>query len=96
MMMMVIIIIIIIIIISTSRKVLQKEKDVEANNNDTTGERFYQDEENIHENKAPRADTENLGEEQKTMIQDILNLMKDISKIELREFNKIDRCVLAE
>ena len=30
------------------------------------------------------------------MIQDILNLMKDNSKIELRQFNKTDRCVLAE
>ena len=27
-------------------KVLQKEKDIEVNNNDNTGERFYQDEEN--------------------------------------------------
>ena len=30
------------------------------------------------------------------MIQDILNLIKDNSRIELRGFNKIDRCVLAE
>ena len=30
------------------------------------------------------------------MIQDILDLMKDNSGIELRAFNKIDRCVLAE
>ena len=31
------------------------------------------------------------------MIQDILDLMKeDNSRIELRRFNKIDRCVLAE
>ena len=45
---------------------------VEVNNNDNTGERFYQDDENIHENEATRIDTENLGEEEKTMIQDIL------------------------
>ena len=68
---------VIIVIISTSRKVLQKEKDIEVNNSDNTGERFYQDEEKLHENKATRADTENLGEQQKTIIQDILNLMKD-------------------
>ena len=78
------------------RKELQKEKDREVNNNDNTRERFYQDEENIHENKATQVDTENLGEEEKTMIQDILGLMKDNSRIELKEFNKIDRCVLAE
>ena len=30
------------------------------------------------------------------MIQDTLDLMKDNSIIELRGFNKIDRCVLAE
>ena len=30
------------------------------------------------------------------MIQDILDLMKDNSRIELRRFNKIDKCVLAE
>ena len=30
------------------------------------------------------------------MIQDILNLIKDNSRIELRGFNKIDRCVLPE
>ena len=30
------------------------------------------------------------------MIQDILDLMKDNSRIELRGFNKIDRCVLAK
>ena len=81
---------------STSRKVYQKEKDIEVNNNDNTGEQFYQDEENIHENEATQVDTENLGEEEKTMIQDILDLMKDNSRIELRGFNKIDRCVLAE
>ena len=34
------------------RKVLQKEKDIEVNNNDNTGEQFYQDEDNIHENQA--------------------------------------------
>ena len=78
------------------QKVLQKEKDIEVNNNDNTGERFYQDEENIHENEATQVYTENLEEEKKTMIQDILDLMKDNSRIELRGFNKIDRCVLAE
>ena len=66
------------------RKVLQKEKDIEVNNNDNTGEQFYQDEDNIHENQATQVDTENLGEEEKTMIQDILDLMKDNSRIELR------------
>ena len=78
------------------RKVFQKEKGVEVNNNDNTGERFYQDKGNIHENEATQVDTENLGEEEKTMIQDILHLMKDNSRIELRGFNKIDRCLLAE
>ena len=38
----------------------------------------------------------NIGEEEKTMIQDILDLMKDNSRMELRKFNKIDRCVLAD
>ena len=78
------------------RKVLQKEKHIEVNSNDNTGERFYQDEENIYENEATQVDTENLGEEEKIMIQDILNLMKENSRIELREFNKIDRSVLAQ
>ena len=77
------------------KKVLQKERDIEINNNDNTGERFYQDEENIHQNEATQADTENLGEE-RTMIQDILDLTKDNSRIELRRVNKTDRCVLAE
>ena len=77
-----------------SRKVLQKEKDIEVNNNDNAGERFYQGKENIHNNKATQVDTENLGEEEKTMIQDVLDLMKDNCRIELRGFNKIDRCVL--
>ena len=79
-----------------SRKVLQKEKDIEVNNNDNTGERLYQNEENMHENKATQVDTQNLGEGEKTMIQNILDLMKDSSRIELRGFNKTDRCVLAE
>ena len=69
---------------------------MEVNNNDNTGEQFYKDEENIHENDAIQVDTENLGEVEKTMIQDILNLMKINSRTELRGFNKIDRCVLAE
>ena len=80
---------------SISTKVLQKEKDVEVNNNDNTGERYYQDEENIHENEIIQANTKDLGEEEKTLIQDILNLMKDNSRIELRGFNKFDRFVLA-
>ena len=50
------------------RKVLHKEKDIEVNNNDNTGEWFYQDEENIHQNEATQVDTENLGEEEKTLI----------------------------
>ena len=78
------------------RNVLQKEKDIEVNNNDNTSERFCQDEENIHENEATQVDTENKGGEETTMIQDILDLVKDNSRIELRGFNKIDRCVLAE
>ena len=77
------------------RKVFQREKDIQVNNSDNTGERFYHDEEDIHENEATHVDTENLGEG-KTMIQDILDLMKDNSKIELGRFNNIDRCVLAE
>ena len=73
------------------RKVLQTKKDTKVNNNDSTGGRFYQDQNNIHENEATQFDTENLGEEKKTMIQDTLDLMKDSSRIELRGFNKIDR-----
>ena len=71
------------------RKVFQREKDIQVNNSDNTGERFYHDEEDIHENEATHVDTENLGEG-KTMIQDILDLMKDNSKIELGRFNNID------
>ena len=78
------------------RKILQKEKDIDVNNNDNTGEQFDQDEENIHKNETTQVDTENLGEEEKTMIQDILHLMKDNSRIELRGFNKTDRCVHTE
>ena len=54
-----------------------------------------QNEENIHKNKATQVDTENLGEEEKTMIQNILGLMKHDSRIELRGFNKIDRFLSA-
>ena len=79
-----------------SRKVLQKEKDIEVNDNDNTGEPFYHNEENIHENDATQVHTDNLGVEEKTMIQDILHLMKDNSRTEIRGFNKIDRCILAE
>ena len=50
----------------------------------------------MHENEATQIDTENFEEEEKTMMQDILDLMKDNSRIDLRGFNKIDRCVLAE
>ena len=53
------------------RKVLEKEKDIEINNNGNTGERFNQDEENIHESKVTQVDAHNLGGEEKTMIQDI-------------------------
>ena len=80
---------------SISRKALQKEKDLEVNNNDNTAEQFYQFKENIHKNEATQVDTENLGDKEKTMIQDILDLMKNNSRIELRGFNKIDRCILA-
>ena len=76
------------------RKVIQREKDIEFNNNDNTGEKFYQDEENIHENEAREFDTENLGEKM-TMIQ-YIDLMKDDSRMELREFNNIHRCIPAE
>ena len=34
------------------KKVLQKEKYIEVNNNDNTGELFYQNEENIHKNEG--------------------------------------------
>ena len=61
---------------------LQKEKDIEVNHNDSTGEWFYRDDENVHENDATQVDTENLGDAEKTMIQDILDLMKDKSRIE--------------
>ena len=47
---------------------LQKEKDIEVNHNDSTGEWFYQDDENVHENDATQVDTENLGDTEKTMI----------------------------
>ena len=47
---------------SISRKVLQKEKGIDVNNNNNTGERFYQDEENIHEKEVTQVDTENLRE----------------------------------
>ena len=81
---------------SISRKVLQTEKDIEVTNNDSTGEWFYHNEKNVHENEATHVDIENLTEEENTMIQDILDLMKDNSRIELRGFNKTDRCVLAK
>ena len=58
-------------------------------NNDNTGERFYQDEGNIHQNEDTQVDTENLGEREITMIQDIWDLIKDNSEIELRGFNKV-------
>ena len=59
---------------------------MEVNNNDNTGERFYQYEGNICESKATQVDTKNLQGEKKIMIQDILTLMKDMSRIELRGF----------
>ena len=43
-----------------------------------------------------KVDTEDLGEDQKTMIQDILHLLKDNSRTELRGVKKIDICVLIE
>ena len=76
---------------SINRKVVQKEKDTEVNNKDNTGEQFYQD---VHENEATQVGTENIWE--KNMIQDILDLMKDNSRTELRGFNITDRCVLAD
>ena len=77
-------------------KVRQKEKDIEINNYDNTGERFYQDEENIHKNKATQVYTENLGEEEESMMQGILDFMKDNSRIKLRGFNKTDRRVFVK
>ena len=71
------------------RKVLQEEKDINVNNNNNTGEWFYLDKENIHNNEVTQVDTENLGEEEKKIIQDILHLMKDNCRIELRGFNKL-------
>ena len=79
-----------------SKEGTSKRKRYRGKHNDNTSERFYQDEENIHDNEATQVDTENLREEENTMIQDILDLMRDNSRIELRGFNKIDRCVLAE
>ena len=75
---------------------LRKEKDIKVNNNDNTGEQFYQNEENMHKNEANQADTGYLGDEKKTMKQDILDLMKGDCRIKLRGFKKIDRCVLVE
>ena len=69
---------------------------MEVKNNDNTGGQFYQDEENIHKNEATQIDTEDLGESEQTMIQNISHLMKDNSRIKLRGFNKIDRCVFGE
>ena len=69
---------------------------MEVNNNDNTGERFYQDEENIHKNKATQVYTENLGEEEESMMQGILDFMKDNSRIKLRGFNKIDKRVFVK
>ena len=69
---------------------------MEVKNNDNTGGQFYQDEENIHKNEATQVDTEDLGESEQTMIQNISHLMKDNSRIKLRGFNKIDRCVFGE
>ena len=43
------------------------------------------------QNEINQVDTENLGDEVMSMIQDILDLMKDNGRIELRGFNKIDR-----
>ena len=80
---------------NTRLPVLQEEKDKEINNNDNTGEQFYQDEENIFETKVTRDDTEDLGQE-KTAIQAILDLMNDNSEEELTGFNKVDRCVLSD
>ena len=68
---------------------------MEVNNNDNTREWFYQDADSIYKNKATQANNEKFGQE-KNFIQDILDLMKDNSKIELTGFNKIDRSVLAE
>ena len=53
------------------RKVLPKERDIEVNNKDNTGERFYQDKENIHDNEATQVDIGDSGEEEKIMIQEL-------------------------
>ena len=70
------------------------EKSIEVNSNDNTGEQFCQDEENIRQNEATQVDTENI--EQITMIQNMLDLMKANSGIELRGFNRVDRCLLVK
>ena len=57
------------------RRYFKKKKDIEVDNNDNTCERFYKNEENVFENKATQLDIEKLGE--KTMIQNILHLMKE-------------------
>ena len=64
------------------RKVLQREKYIEVNNND--------------DNKATQVDRE-LKRRRRLdpgMIQDILDLMKGNSGMELRRFNKVDSCKL--
>ena len=71
----------------------KKEKDKEVDNNDNTGNQFY---ENICKNKVTQVDKKNLGEKKKTKIKGLLDLMKDKSGIELRGFNKVDRSVLVE
>ena len=44
---------------------------------------FIQDEENMHKNEVTQVDTDNLGEDEKTMLHYILDLMKHNSRIEL-------------
>ena len=79
------------------KKVLQKEKDMEVDNNDNAGKHFYQDEKNINENEATQVDAQTLGEDERIIISDILlDLMNDKGIIKPKGFNKIDRCVLPE
>ena len=44
---------------------------------------FIQNEENMHKNEVTQVDTDNLGEDEKTMLHYILDLMKHNSRIEL-------------
>ena len=69
---------------------LQREKDTELNNNAVLVNGFIRIKRIYTRTKLPRLIQQNLGDEEKTMIQDILDLMTENSGIELRRFNKVD------